>query len=274
MRRHRFVIAIALLASLLAMPIMGCAAECGCDGQQSCCSCVTTPLCCGNFSIMVKGGIAPALYKDRGPNWVVIPTNSPAVFTTNSAATFPEQFHLPWTVGAEAAYKTSRRGRFFLEYAYTQASGKLFGDNATVGELFSDYRTHSGYLGARYYFDPWCCGSRGGPISPYVGLKVGLVWQQQVTLNLTIGNTFILSVPYSLSKTAISGGLQIGGEWWFSRCWSLVLQGDFIATQGPCTNPNLVFPTDLGIGAPSNVFTGTLGWVVTFPVTLGLRWTF
>lgn len=261
MRRGSFVVTAVIMVSLLAVPIMGCAD-------------VETPLCCGNFSVMVKGGITPALYTDRGPNLAVVPTDIPPVFASGDALTFNEQFHLPWTVGAEVAYNTSQRGQVFLEYAYTQASGKLFGSNATAGELFSDYKTHSGYLGARYYFGPWCCFSCCGPIAPYVGLKAGLVWQQQVTLDLTVGNVFVISAPYSFSQTAVSGGLQIGGEWWFSRCWSLVLQGEVIVTQGPRTNRNVVFPPIPGIGLPSNASIGTLGWVMTFPVTLGLRWTF
>lgn len=277
MRKHHIIAAIALVASLLAAPAIVCADELGCDEQSSCCSSVTPPLCCGGFSLVVRGGVAPALFTDRGSNWVVIPTDIPSVFAADSADQFSDQFDLPWTVGVEFAYNTSQRGQVFLEYAYTQAGNKLFQSDTNgvmTQQRFSDYKTHSGYLGVRYYFGPWSCLSCCGPLAPYVGFKAGFVWQRELILNLTIDDLFILSAPYAFSQTAVSGGLQLGAEWWFCNCWSLVLQGEFIITQGPRTNRNLVFPTTLPIGSPTNVSVGALGWAVTFPVTLGLRWTF
>lgn len=265
MTKQKVIVAIALLlTSCLAVPLKGHAVVQGSD----------CPLCCGDFSLMMKGGITPALYTDRGPIWLVVPTLTPPVFSTHDDPTFDEQFHLPWAVGAEFAYNTSQRGQLFLEYTYAQAGGKLFVDSSSSNNLFSDYKTHSGYLGVRHYFAPWSCLSCCGPITPYIGFKAGLVWQQQVAISLTVNGLLALSAPYALSQTAISGGLQVGGEWCFSGCWSLVLQGEFIATQGLHTNPNALFSIIPGVDLPSNVFLGALGWVATFPITLGLRWTF
>jgi hypothetical protein len=221
---------------------------------------------------MAKGGITPALVTDRGPNWVVNPLSIDPVFTVNSVFTFNETFRLPWTVGAELAFNTSRRGQLFLEYAYSHAKGKLLGDPAEAAELFSAYTTHAGYLGARWYLGPWRVFSCCGLLAPYVGFKTGLVWQKQVNFDLITAGIPTFTTPYWFSRTVISAGLQIGAEWWFTRCWSLVLQGEFVATQGPRTNTNIVFP--VSEGGPSNVSVGRFGLLITFPVTLGLRWTF
>jgi hypothetical protein len=254
MRRYDLVAALFLLVFNLCTPERG---QAGC-----------APLCCGDFSVMVKGGIAPALVTDRGPNWIVTPGGDPIVTESSDTVAFGRAFHLPWTVGAELGYNLTPKIQTFLEYGYTQAKGKFYQVNPFSANTFSDYKTHAGYLGVRYYFNR-CCGS----IAPYIGFKTGIAWQDGVTTILTIGGVFIFTPVYSMPQAAISSGLQLGGEWWFSRCWSLVLQGEFIATQGPRTNPNVVFP-DLGPGGPTNAVVGTLGWVITFPVTLGLRWTF
>lgn len=235
------------------------------------------PLCCGDFGVMIKGGVSPALYTDRGQVWLTNPLLTPPVFSVSETAKFNNQFNTPWTVGAEVAWNASQRVQFFLEYAYTQAKGKTYNFVAgifNVSERNSDYKTNAGYLGARFYLDALRCFSCCGPIAPYIGFKAGIVWQQQVSYGLTLQGTFVQNSPYYLRQTAISGGLLVGLEWWFCKCWSLLLQGDFVATQGLRANPNVVFANTVTSQGLTNVNIGRLGWVVTFPVTLGLRWTF
>lgn len=236
---------------------------------------------------MVKGGVAPAILTSRGKSWLVETAPAVGVVTIGEFPEFSRIFNVPWTVGAEFAWNASKRVQFFLEYAFTQATGKNASFSASVGVVpvvtaftskFSDYRTHAGYLGARYYFEPLCCFSCCGPIAPYVGFKAGFAWQQHISRSLTIG-TFeaLASAPYFINQTAISGGLQIGLEWWFCKCWSLLLQGEFVGTQGPRPKTNVVLDNSAAPPAGtgfSNLIPGHFGWVCTFPVTLGLRWTF
>jgi hypothetical protein len=273
MRRYRLTALVALVSSFLVLPIAGRTMEEGSVQQSRCYSCAA-PLCCGDFSLMVKAGLVPTLFTDPGPNWVVIPIDIPPVSTVSNTHRFSDIFHLPWTVGVELGYNTSRRGQVFLEYAFNRANDKIF-RNFETDELqrYSSYETHSGYLGARYYLGSWH-GFCRGPLSPYLGFKAGFVWQRGVSTSLTIADLFIFSAPYYFSEAVVSGGLQAGFEWLFCDCWSLVLQGEVVATQGPHMNENIAFPIIPNVSLPSNVFLGPVGFVLTFPVTLGLRWTF
>jgi hypothetical protein len=238
---------------------------------------------------LVRGGVAPALLTHRGQSWLTTTTaGTVPVFSVISLGDFPEfskLFNVPWTVGAEFAWNASKRVQFFLEYAFTQASGKhnrtfsIAAPAVTFSGSFGDYRTHAGYLGARYYFESLCCFSCCGKITPYVGFKAGVAWQQRIqrSLDATLGGiatTIIPNSTYFISQAAVSGGLLVGLEWWFCRCWSIALQADFIATQGPRGRTNIPLGQTIGTTTFDNLFTGHSGWVVTFPVTLGLRWTF
>lgn len=270
MFRNRFLAIFAALLSLVALPIKGETI----DADATACG--RAPLCCGDFGLMVKGGAAPAIFSHRGQSYVTA-TGVPAEITfPGDLPEFFKQFQTPWTVGAEFAWSASQRIQFLLEYAYVQAGGKLRADvvaGIAFSEQLSDFKMHAGYLGVRYYFDCLNCCLGCGPIAPYVGFKAGLAWQEQVVSNNSLtGVQVATGVPYYLSQTAVSGGVQVGAEWWFCCCWSLLLQGELVATQGPAGNPNIVTN-----GAALGVTSLTIGdtrWVVTLPVTLGLRWTF
>jgi hypothetical protein len=265
MLRTKQLSIVAALLSLLTLPIKG-------DANEVC----SAPLCCGGLSLAIRGGGGPAIFTHRGENDLTATGDIAPVVTQGDLPEFFRQFRAPWTVGAELAWNISQRVQLFLEYSYTQAAGKphtLFIVDASFFEYLSDLKMNAGYLGARYYFDGLPCCFGAGPITPYVGFKVGVAWQQQMRTDY-----FFLDIPiatnvlYYLSQTCISTGLQIGAEWWFCSCWSLVLQSELIITQGVAGNGNIPL-ADIGIGL-TNLFIGQTGWLVTFPVTLGLRWTF
>lgn len=244
----------------------------GCGPAYCFDACNSGPLCCGNFGVLVRGGIAPGLFTDRGTGWLTVPPLTPPVRPTGRAIVFGEAFDLPWTVGAELSWNLSCRIQLFLEYAYLQAKGRRVIPDPTAENLFSNLRANSGYLGVRYYLDPITRLSCRGPFALYVGFKAGLSWQRPITLGATVNNMFIFEPTVFVSQTAVSGGLQIGAEWWFCKCWSLLLQGEFIATQAPRSRGNVPFPVIPGF--PSDFTPARVGLLLTFPVTLGLRWTF
>lgn len=260
-----------LAAMAIAMPALPLAADCG----SWCCfdPCNGGPLCCGGLSVMVKGGVTPSSYAHRAPVWLTIP--GVGVITVSNTGKFNKQFEVPWNVGAEIAWNASKRIQFFLEYAHTQAKGKtynFFADGFNVSQKTTNYEVNAGYLGVRYYFEGrcFCCLGR---IAPYIGFKTGFATQKRVLYGLTLNGTFVAKNPYWLSQTAVSGGLQAGLEWWFCKCLSAVLQGEFVGTQGLRPNRNNALDSTL-TGGLTNVSIGEVNWVLAWPVTLGLRYTF
>jgi hypothetical protein len=240
-------------------------------------TCSAAPLCCGKLSVMVKGGVTPTSYSDRQPFFNNYPDPGPGIIESALATRFSNQFSVPWNIGAEVAWNAGCRIQYFVEYSYTQASGKtFFSDRSGVPitqRFIDEYRTHAGYLGSRYYFSReslFCFGQ----IAPYVGLKVGLAAQERVRFEQVIrGIAQGAAQPYFLSQKAVSGGVQVGLEWWACRCLSVVLQGEFVGTCGFKPNRNVVVNPSLS-GGIANMNVGSTGWVLNWPITLGLRYSF
>lgn len=262
---------IVVLFAVFLLPIRGMAVE------ESMAAFERGPLCCGAFSLTIRGGIAPAIFSHRETSDLVVNGNIGPIVSQGYLPEFFRQFQLPWMIGAEFAWNASARVQFFAEYSYTQARGEsqfLPIAGVSFAERLSDLRMNASYLGARYYFNGLSSCFGRGPITPYVGFKAGVVWQAEMRTNYFFNGVEVANnVPYYLSLACVSGGLQLGAEWRFCSCWSLLLQGEFIATQGPVGNSNIVLDTSFQ-DTVTNLFVGNTGWLVTFPVTLGLRWTF
>jgi len=272
---------IALAALALVLPTVSLAAAWG----DCCCwdPCKGGPLCCGKLSLMVKGGVTPSSFSNRGDIWGTDPALG--VFSLGSTSKFSTHFDVPWNVGAELAWNASCRIQFFLEYAHTQATGKSSTRDFVIpfdppftlslNQKFGDYKVNAGYLGARYYFEG-CCFPCIGKISPFVGFKTGFATQARVLAHYTgsvNGSGIDESFKNFLERTQVSGGLLVGLEWWFCNCWSLVLQGEFVGTCGLTPNRNVeVFPPSQITVTNLNV--GSTGWILSWPITLGVRWTF
>lgn len=256
-----------LAAMAIAMPALPLAAGCCFD------PCNGGPLCCGGLSVMVKGGVTPSSFTHNGVNWLTIP--GVGVIASATAPKFNKQFQVPWNVGAELAWNASRRIQFFLEYAHTQAQHKtrqLVLNGVPSSAKYTNYMTNAGYLGARYYFEG-CCFCCLGRISPYVGFKTGFSVQKRVLSTLSANGTFVATYPIWKSQTAVSGGLQVGLEWWLCKCLSALLQGEFVATQGLRPNQNIIVNPALLRGV-TNINLEGHRWVIAWPVTLGLRYSF
>lgn len=231
------------------------------------------PLKCHHFGIQLKGGIAPAHYTHLGPVWLTIPGLLPTpVITVSTTAKFRHQFKMPYEIGAEIEWNASNHVQFFLEGVYNRGKGKYdqfsAGTFSSVQEQTSPYKTWGTYLGTRYFFNRCFC-----DIAPFLGVKAGLVRQKQVNYDLTLEGVFIGNFPYYFSQTAVSGGLQAGLNWEICGGWSLELIAEVVATQGLKNNRNNVFVPP-AVGILTNVNIGETGKVVSFPITLGVRYEF
>lgn len=250
-------------------------------GYDDCCTpcCEDGPLTCGAWSVQVKGGVAPTDFSDRDSTYLTIPSLFPAVpnpvISAGKGPSFSRQFDCPWTVGAELAWNASTHIQFFTEYAYQQASGKhrsFTNRGLLFGHKYDDYSNNGLYLGARYYFST-CWNTCYGRLSPFAGFKGGVVWFDTINYGLEIGGVSLGKDQYFKRRTAVSAGLQIGIDWNICENWSAVLTSEFVATGGLHGNRNKVVNPALSNGVTNVSFGGT-GTILTFPVTLGVRYTF
>lgn len=243
-----------------------------CDQPEPCCV-VPGPLCEGGWSILAKGGIDPIHWTERGRVWLTVPALPVPVFSVSRTAKFDKQYDLPYIVGGEIAYNFSDSAQLFIEANYINGKGKTFNFVAgafNVSEVNDDYEAWSGYIGGRYYFSrSWICDR----VAPFVGLKAGFVNHRRSDYALSLGGVFIDKDPYYVGKTGVSAGVQLGFDVAICDNFSAVLNLEAVASQGPRANRNNELDPVL-TGGLTNVNIGQVGTEVSFPITLGLRYTF
>lgn len=243
---------------LLFAPLFSLSASwCGFPATES-------PLCCGATSLLFRGGVVPTFYTHRDSIFATNFTLSPPTFLLEKVPAYAGQFKLPWTVGGEAAWNASDRVQLFLQYAFNKAKGKER-DHFLFREFdkFNNYESQAGYLGARYYwYGRWyrCLGR----VTPFAGFKVGLIYQKSIAFD---------KMRFFRGQVGPSGGVLTGLEWWWSRWLSVILQGEFVASRGMRPNSNLLLDPVV-TGGVSSVSIGSTGWIASFPITLGIRYTF
>lgn len=249
-------------------------------GNNGCCPvdpcCDNGPLRCNAFSVQVKGGVAPSHYTSRGRVWLTNPSADPAVFSNNKIPSFNKQFQTPWQVGAEIAWNASTHVQFFGEYAFQRASGKVHNFTSGVNELsqdHSDYETNAFYLGARYYFNNVFCSDCWGTVAPFGGFKGGFVWQKGVSYDIAVNDVDRDTFTYYKRQAAVSAGAQIGLDWSINCAWGILFTAEAVVTQGLKNSRNNVLDPAVS-GGLTNVNLGETGRIVSFPLTLGVRYTF
>ncbi|MFA6914945.1 MAG: hypothetical protein WC222_00985 [Parachlamydiales bacterium] len=238
--------------------------------EDPCCPC--GPLSEGSFSLLVKGGVNPTHWTSRGKVWLTIPAAVPAVISFNSGPKFKDQYKLPYIVGGEVAYNLSCQGQVFFEANYLHADGKNHGvvGRLPVGFSFDDYQAWSWYLGGRYYFSrSWICDR----VSPFVGLKAGFINHKKVRYDLTVDGVFVENDIYYHGKSGVSIGAQIGFDIQICDNISAIVSFEAVASGGPRANRNNELDPAL-TGGLTNVNLSEVGTEVSFPITLGLRYTF
>lgn len=240
--------------------------------------CEDGPLNCGAFGVQVKGGVTPAHFTHKGRFLIINPSVLPAVSFGDQRASFDKVFDTPWQVGAELEWNASTHVQFFAEYAYTQASGKskdflISGLPLTVSHR--DFETNAFYMGARYFFSSiWSDQCGGNNICPFFGFKGGWVWNAKDRSHFTINGVDIGSFDHFKDQGAVSAGLQIGLDWAINCNFGVVFTAEAVATQGLRGNRIFDLPDTGIIGGPTNIGTPETGKLISYPVTLGVRYTF
>ena len=257
------------------------------------------PLNCGSVNFVLRAGVAPILWKDRGQfsafscNALAIPGFSQTTINFFKMPRFSKFFRVPWIVGGQIGYALSDNVEIYLEANYRAAKNRNFSTTVTVPndtvnisfEFQNNYRIIDAYVGARYYWGRcWC-----DQVAFFVGAKFGLVHHKPVCFRFLIasvngcpaGATPVLSpgdTPFFSRNTTPASGLNFGFDWCLGCGWSLMLMAEAVASCGPHGNSNIAVSNAcnalLPTFSPTNLGVGHIGTELFFPITLGLKYSF
>ena len=246
------------------------------------------------MSVLVHAGVAPTVFTHRGDFSAftcntILPTDLPLV-TFFKLPAFHKLFGTPWIIGGQLAYEFSECSALYAEINYRQASHRNFFapnvciplDVVNISLLINNkFKAIDAYVGARLYSPIWC-----DQVALFVGGKFGIVHHKSVHFNYSIiptpgpeelGLISTESTPLFLSHTAPAGGASIGLDWRFDCKWSVILMAEVVATCAPRSNtiiPVGTSSTFLPTILPNNLYIGSLGTELFFPITLGLQYHF
>jgi hypothetical protein len=287
------LLTILMLASFFTVPVQ--ADECCVEKEcRPCCEyvCGCNPLYCGAFDIQGHIGVAPIIWADRGDISIIqcsdVPGANP-IFTLSKFPRFHNLFRVPWIVGFQIGYAVDDNIRIYGEFNYVQAKSKsnvllttiATTPTTTIAFNLGKYKLFDAFIGAQYYFDRWC-----EMTSLFIGGKVGLVHHKRIRFDSTIDlqrtpEVLTTDVNFFNNNTIFAGGLNIGLDFCFCGCFSVVLTGEMVASCGPKANDNIAFGQGLSGCTPllpsvgiNNLLIGHVGTELRFPVTLGIRYSF
>ncbi|HHF7374037.1 hypothetical protein [Legionella bozemanae] len=219
------------------------------------------------WSIGIEGGVAPTNYSTRSPTYLF---NQSAGFGLSSVSStnFSDQFHTPYTIGAEIARLIAPSTSVFVEGNYFRGDSKTYyftlrGIN--ISHTFDYYESYGIYLGGRYisnYFS--------NKFLPYIGAKVGFMNYRAVNASEHFLSVPIPSEidPYYSSDTTVSGGVHIGLDYSMSETFSLGVKFEVLASGS-----RLSQVVQNKIPAP-NVAIGNTGTLVSYPIEAILKYKF
>ena len=236
---------------------------------------------CG-FGFELRAGVNPIIFADKEPSFLVVPTfvaEDGRVVKLYDGFKFSKIFKTPWIVAGQFNLNLSARSQGFIEFNYTQAKGDELTldidvrDTQGVNKLdFEKFSEFGAYIGHRYYFFSSCnCAANF-----YFGQKIGLGHYKNIELNIVrtepIDPTFDVTAIAYKKQTVVSGGLQLGFDYWFSNSASFVIQVEVVAS-GPLDNSidQFIFNPNQSFVGASNIIIGKTGTLVGFPVTAGFR---
>lgn len=229
------------------------------------------PLCEGMWGLQAKGGVAPTYYSKSDQIELTIPVPSTMVVSGGHPG-FSKQFRTPCEVGLEMSWNLNTYIQLFAEGAYNRSNGKTF--YTTLSEpvpselnftYTKNYEVYSAYLGARYYFST-CWDS----LAPFIGGKLGYLHQKHGFTDAYVFGVLLPNLDFSRSKIGVSGGIQLGLEWWLKEDLSLVLTGEAVFSQGYGKTYNI----DVNNAVLTKVVYKSNGLLISHPITLGIRYGF
>lgn len=245
------------------------------DGCNVCCE--DGPLNCNAFGVLVKGGVTPSHFTHRGRAIIFNPSLEDPIFTGSHRLKFSDLYNTPWQVGVELQWNPSTHVQFFAEYVYEHACGKkreFLGGDLVISQHHQDLETNSFYLGSRYFFGNIFCTECWGTAAPFLGVKGGFKWHERKSYHLYINEFDLDNHNFYKNQPAVSVGAQIGLDWAINCNLGVVLTAEAVLTQGFRTNRVLELPVNDLPGAPTAIGLPDVGRIISYPVTLGVRYTF
>jgi hypothetical protein len=229
------------------------------------------PLCERMWGLQAKGGVAPTYYSKSDHIELAIPVPS-TIVVSGGRPSFSEQFSTPYDIGLEIDWNWNARLQLFAEGGYNRAKGKTFHtilSEPVPSELnfmyTANYEVYSAYLGAKYYFS-----TRWDNLASFIGGKLGYLYQKHGFTDAYVFGVLLPNLDFSHSKNGVSGGVQLGLEWWLNKHLSLVLTGEVVISQG-------LGKTDI-IDVDNEVLTRVVykssGMLISTPIILGVRFGF
>lgn len=262
----------ACFAAFLLMGLKAYSKESFCDNQGTLCF----PLRECALSVQIKGGIAPSFWTHREQNYLVVPSlPAEPLIPAGRAPGFNNAFGMPWTVGGEIGYNFSCNIQFFLEGAYAFASGKkvlLKTDDGTVmHEKFNPFQSWAAYFGSRIYFGNGCLYKN---LTFFTGFKAGYINFSKIHYTVTVNDEALIRFPLFMNSQGVSAGLQCGIDYILCANLSGQITAEAIFSQSPETHRIITLPGNFSQSPIKNILYGDTRTLITFPITLGLRYTF
>lgn len=226
--------------------------------------------CAGSWNVVLKGGLNPSCYTDRGKtlNIPQIPSN-PTISSQVKIPKFSEQFDTPFYVGGEVGYMLNDTAlEIFTDMNFTKASGKniAFIEQAkTVEQEFSPFKAWGLYVGMRYHAD---CNRRW--FVPFGGAKLGLQYRSKVTANQISNSDPASLIIFDFFKThsAVAASLQGGFDLVTCRYFAFTLQAELLFSGPMKSNTVITVPPQ------PIVAVGNTGTIISIPISLGFKFMF
>jgi hypothetical protein len=229
--------------------------------------------CQGRYSFSFLGGIAPNSYASRSN---ANASNAvPPAFELIKIPPFQDQFKVPFILQGELGYMIRNDWEAFYGFDWSHGAGKSHSFShtdvngivdVTGQQKFGDFNGYGNYLGTRFYLT-FCC----FPIKPFAGFKIGVMTRSEVKakeVSMSGGTTFTDHITYFKTNTTISGGVHCGFDWQLNQNLSLLFKAEIIGTGE--RNSRIIFNHP-----PQPVLkAGDASVQFSFPVTLGIKWTF
>jgi hypothetical protein len=273
-----------LVSTQKAEAFLGCFDDCNWF-RNDCCDPCDSPYAAGKWNIGFQGGVDYTQFTRRG----VSTTFGPGIVASQTElGRFSRGWDLPWTVGVSAGYMVCDNVELFLEGDYVSAEGRrhhrsgllTVGSSTSSGgfglERFSRYEDWEFYVGSRYYFCPfWDC------FTPFLGAKLGGQYHHRIHVRSEFDLVGISSSSSSFSSSAatayrgnttVAAGFQGGINYDINCNLAIVLKGE-VVVSGCWDNDTRLGATTPGLIGGTTTLFGNTGPVVSYPVTLGLRYT-
>lgn len=253
---------------------------------NNCCNPLANFFECGSWAYQFRGGVYPTLWRSRGDIFLDscdCTTNTPgASVNLGQLGKFSDYFKLPFVVGSQLIYETNNCFSLYGEVNFIQGSPKRSAlnttqsSNANFALRFGHYRAVSGYVGLFYDVADFCNSTL------FVGAKIGGIYHSNIYAHQVVASPEVNCICDEVVRRMlfkhglrVSGGVSLGLDYNWCNCWNLVLMGEAVFSGGPkgaCAP--LLSSEIVALVGGSALSTRTIKTEISFPVTLGLMYSF